>query len=170
MLARAVVAWLGALAAACSPEYNWREVRPPEARVVATFPCKPVTEARKISIAAHDVLWTNHVCRAGRLTFALGSADLSDPALVAGGLQQLAAAASSDPSAKVLSDAPLALPGAMPSARRIQLYARRRDGEAWQGHVALFAKETRVYQATVLGIEARGEAVETFFESLRVGQ
>jgi hypothetical protein len=164
LLAAAVVT------AACSPTLNWREVRPAASGATALFPCKPAHQTRKLMLAGAAVEMTLHACSAGGTTWALGFADLGDPARVAAALAELADAATRNVAAARTGGRALEVPGMTPNpqAQRLVLIGERPDGSAVRNHVALFSKGTWVFQATVVGAEPPADAVETFFGALRL--
>ena len=54
-----------------------------------------------------------------------------------------------------------------PASQRVQWQGRLPDGRAVSGQSAVFAKGTRVFQASVVADKPAAEAMETFFASLR---
>lgn len=46
---------LSAVLAACSPDYNWREVAVGDGAVAAYFPDKPVTQVRPLDFSGHEI-------------------------------------------------------------------------------------------------------------------
>lgn len=165
-----VVLLCAAIAAGCSPEFNWREVRLPEIGAAALFPCKPSRQSRRLALAGADTAWVLHACEAGDATFALASADLQDTRRVARGMQDLAQAARRNLAADVVrsSDASVAGAASEQVPQRLQLQGHRPDGAALSQSALLFARGARLYQATVLGGRPSAEAVETFFSAIRV--
>jgi hypothetical protein len=177
----------GALAlatAACSPTFDWRETRPEGAAgLQAMFPCRPASHARRVTLAGAPVEMTMLACTAGQITFALTHADVADPALVEPALRELARSAgehlrpagssASAPSAAARPGAavsqPVLVPGMtpQPQAARWRLAGQLPDGRAVQEELALFAKGTRVVQATMLGPRLDEAAREGFFGGLR---
>lgn len=155
--------------AACSPALDWREVRPEDSAAVLMFPCKPTGHARKVQLAGAERLLTLHACTAADVTWALAFADVVDPALVGPALDELRRSAASNIGAAAETVLPLAVPGSTPQAGavRVALSGRRSDGQAVQEQVAVFAKGTRVYQATVIGAQLPAEGLEAFFTGLR---
>ena len=55
-------------------------------------------------------------------------------------------------------------------SQRVQLTGRLPDGTAVKAQVAVFAKGTRVFQATVIGTQWPADAPDTFFSSLRLAR
>jgi hypothetical protein len=159
-----------ALAAACSPTLNWRDVRPDGSGAEALFPCKPGHQSRKLMLAGAPVEMTLYACAAGGTTWALGFAEVGDPARVAPALAELAAAATRNVGAAGATGRALDVPGMTPNpqAQRLAFAGERPDGSAVQTHVAVFSKGTRVFQATAIGASPASDAVETFFGALRL--
>lgn len=157
------------LLAACSPALDWRELRPEDSGVVAMFPCRPASHARKLPLAGGEVLLTLHACQAGEVTWALSHADLGDPGRVSLALDELRRSAAANIGAGEPQALPLAVPGATPYAGsgRSALAGRGADGRAVQSQVAVFAKGTRVFQATAIGPALPAEALQTFFDGLK---
>ena len=154
---------------ACSPALDWREIRPEDSGAVAMFPCKPTTHARKVRLAGGEVLLTLYACTADDTTWALAFTDLADPARVGRALDELRLSAAANIGAGAPRTLPLAVEGATPStaAGRVALEGKRSDGVAVQEQVAVFAKGTRVFQATAIGARLPAEGLDVFFDGLR---
>lgn len=155
---------------ACTPTLNWREVRP-EGGLLALFPCKPVSHSRQLSLAGTTVEMTLLACSAGGATFAVGSADLGQPQSVEAALAQLwASAARNIGAVGSHAAAPLRVAGMTPNpqAGRQAFAGRLADGQQVEEHVAVFARGTRVFQATALGAKLDIDTLETFFGALRL--
>lgn len=167
------VLWLGVLwLAGCVPVLDWREVRSEGGEVTALFPCKAEQHVRSLSLAGRSVRWVLLACSAGGTTWALAQADLADPALVGPALQALRAAAAGNLGAEAASRTlTLKVAGATPNphSARLEFQGRAPDGRALTGQVALFAKGTRVFQASALGEALSAETADTFFDALRTG-
>lgn len=172
MTLRAVPAVLAlACVLACTPVLDWRDVRPPGAGLVALFPCKPAGHARRIVLADTPVEMTIYACSAGGATYAVGFADLGQPAQVGRGLSALAEASARNIGSALAADtAPVSVPGMTPNpqAQRLSLTGRLADGRPVQEQVAVFSRGTRVYQATVVGVQLQADAVDAFFGALRL--
>lgn len=155
---------------ACTPSMNWREVRPAGAGVSIELPCKPSTYARELRLQGAKTEWNIMACSAGGQTWALASGELNDPALVAPALQSLAATARANIAADAAESLPWGPRGATPSAHsmRVRMRGTLPDGRTVTQVLAVFARGTRVFQASVLGVEAAPEDLDTFFTSVRV--
>jgi hypothetical protein len=160
-------------ALACSPTYNWREVTGADAAYVALFPAKPATHSRPINLDGIQVTMTMTAAEVDGVTFAIGSAQLPDPATVQPALNAMktamvrniggtirrekssASTASPIPSTEIEA---LGTPAAKPGGQPMLLMAR------------FVARNQRVYQVVVLGREqaVSREAAETFFASFKL--
>lgn len=160
----------GASMAACAPALDWREVRPAGAGIALLFPCKPDRHARQVKLGPDAVRLELHACSAAGVTWALAFADLGDPARVGPALMELRSAAASNLAASAPQVLGLKVEGATPNpaSQRMQLQGLMPDGRAVIEQMAVFAKGTRVYQATALGEKLDTDAAESFFGSLRM--
>ncbi len=135
-----------------------------------TLPCKPVPQTRTVQLAGQAVRLSLHACSAAGQTWGLAYGDIGDPAKIGLALSELRESAAANVAATSRIQLPaLLVPGATPHAQsgRWALVGRLPDGLAIQEEVAVFARGTVVFQATVLGETLQAEAVATFFESLR---
>jgi hypothetical protein len=156
--------------AACAPALDWREVRPAGAGITLLFPCKPDSHARQVKLGPDSVRLELHACSAAGATWALAFAELGDPARVGPSLVELRLAAARNLAASEPQVLGLKVEGATPNpaSQRVQFQGRMPDGRAVIEQVAVFAKGTRVYQATALGDKLDADATDSFFGSLRV--
>ena len=157
--------------AACTPVYDWRDVRVADGVLRAQFPCRPATQVRRLTLAGQLVNLSLHACSVGGQTWALAWADVRDPARVGSALAELQSSARANVRATTLVALPLAVPGATPhtASARMSLLGQRSDGQPVREQVAVFVRGTVVVQATVLGETLPDDAVEAFFASLRAG-
>ena len=155
---------------ACAPALNWREVRPEGSGALALFPCKPAHHTRTVRLAGAEVALTLSACTAGGVTYALGHADVGDPTRVTAALAELGDAAARNLGAAAAPGTAADVKGMTPNlrAQRLSVRGSLPDGTAVQEQLILFAKGTRVFQATVLGAATGEEATSTFFDALRL--
>ncbi|WP_374674357.1 hypothetical protein [Ideonella sp.] len=164
---------------ACAPALDWREARLPGAGLVATFPCRPVAQERRVPLAGQEVTLVLHACEAAGTTFAVGLADVGDPRRVGPVLQALRTAsvdklgapgAASESAAASGSAAgmPWSVPGATPQAQAVRMQWSGAPGQpaGWRMQTALFGRGTWVVQATWLGTLPAAQA-DPFFDGLR---
>ena len=166
-----VVLWGAFAATGCAPALDWREVRVQGTAVTLMLPCKPQSSARSVQLAGQAVRMSMLACKAAELTWALGFADVAEPARLGAALRALREGTMANLQAQVVRSAPAVVRGATPheSSLFVQLRGRRPDGGPAEGRLAVFAHGTRVFQAVVLGESVPEEAAEMFFLSLRVG-
>jgi hypothetical protein len=153
----------------CAPALDWREVRPADSGVIAMFPCKPDSHARRVNLAKQPVRLVLYACTAGGSTWALAFAEMGDPSSVGPALSELRDAAAQNLGASQVRPMELKVAGATPNplSQRLELQGRMPDGRAVTEEVAVFAKGTRVFQATALGAKLEPDATASFFGGLR---
>jgi hypothetical protein len=162
------LAALGGLQA-CSPTYDWRSVPLPDTQLVAELPCRPARFQRDVTVAGVPLKLFMLSCETGGVTYGVATAEVGDPARVdpvLHGLRDSAAAAIR--SADSVSGA-LNLDGITPFSGNTSahLHGRRPDGERIEEAVRVFARGTRVYQASAVGAELPDAALRPFDEGLR---
>lgn len=160
------------LLAACSPQYDWREVRGTGAAFTIVLPGKPASHTRTINLDGLPVTMTMTGAEVDHVSFAVGTAELPEVAQVEkaigamkaalvrniGGTlnQEKAVAASGTPAIEIEASGP---PAAHTGGRPRMLLAR------------FLARDRRVYQLVVIGADKPGvrEAADTFFTSFKPG-
>lgn len=156
--------------AGCSPRLDWREVRMLDAGLTALLPCRPARQARRLVLAGSEVEMSMLACTGDSVVYAVASADVMQPARVSTAMAELHAAAARNLGAA--PQAPVAFPvqGSTPNAQAgmASLAGMLGDGRRVEEKVAVFARGTRVYQATMLGPSVEVEASEAFFGGLRL--
>ncbi len=163
---------VGLPVAACAPALDWRELRPAGSDVSLLFPCKASQDARQVPLGQRPVQMVLYACRAGGSTWALATAEMHDPARVGPALLELRRAAAGNlGAAKAARELALQVPGATPNphSARLEIHGRLPDGRNVTEQLAVFARGTQIFQATVLGEQVPPQAADTFFDSLRAG-
>ena len=167
--AAALTAWLAL--AACSPAFNWREVRPENTRLQVLLPCKPDKAQKVVPMGGQATTLSMLGCDAGGATFAVVVADVGDAAQAASVLalwQELtlanmkAAPDSRQLIAQKIPGASAALP-----VVRLQAQGQRADGAAVSGQAAYFAQGSQVFQVVMYAPKIAPDVAETFFSSLK---
>ena len=164
--------------AACSPTFNWRDVRPEGTALSLLMPCKPDKAEKKVPLGDPPVVLRLLGCDAGGATFAVAVAEVGDATRVAGVLAQWqngTLANMKAPPVGKLSDGIatelvlLKFPGAalQPPAVLIKAVGQRADGTAANGQAAYFVQGTQVFQAVMYAAEIKSEVAENFFSSLK---
>lgn len=166
----AATALLGAgLLAACSPTFNWREVRAEPTALVAMMPCKPDAATREVPMAGRRVALTVLSCEAGGATFAVLFADIGDPVRLGEALAHWKAATLANLRATASRETPFRPAGALALPLSVQVVAAglRPDGSKVENHAAYFARGSHVFQAVIYAGQLKPEQSETFFAGLR---
>jgi len=154
--------------AACSPTFNWREVRVEPTGLRAMLPCKPEKGSRPVSMGERSVDMHVVGCETGGATYAVMHADIGDAAGAGEVLQQWRAVTIKNMRGAVAKENPFVPPGATGLAQSTQFIAagQRPDGSPVEGHAGYFAKGSRVFQAVVYAGKLKAEMTESFFSGL----
>lgn len=171
----AVLVTLLALAA-CTPTYNWREVRP-GGPMVALLPCKPELRSRPVPLgrpAALTVTLTVAACEAGGLHWGLSVAEVRQPQQVGPALAALESALASNLGAAIVRPVgPVPVAGQTPHGESRQALMEGRDpsGAPLVARSWVWARGSWVAQASVLSrgqpTSAQQEAIAAFAAGLR---
>ncbi len=160
------------VAAACSPTYDWREVRPEGTALMLLMPCKPDRrEQAGLMVAggpADVAVWS---CRAGEASFSVTRASLVDPGRVTPVADGLREALLARPGTRRLDRAAYDVPGATPyvGATSTAFETPAPDGHAVSGRVAVFVHGLTVLQLVLLADRPLpAEVGATFFTSPRL--
>ncbi len=169
MLRLSVALLLGIGLAACSPTFNWREVRAETSPLRAMLPCKPDKAARQVPMAGRQVELQVLGCETGGATFALLHAELGQAGRSGEVLTQWQQATLANLRASGSQASPFIPPGALglPQSQKVSTSGQRSDGSAVQSQAAYFARGTQVFQAVIYAGEIRPEWADTFFGGLR---
>lgn len=159
--------------AACSPTYNWRELRDDAIPLKAVIPCKPERAQRQVPLGGANQVLHMHSCEAGGQTFAIAWIRL--PAETSAGdmlaawrlatlaTLRIAADRATDPSLEWT----VRVPGADP-VRGLDAVGQGPDGKPVRVQAAYFGHEGRVYQVAVYGRAIPPEVAASYFEPLRL--
>jgi len=158
---------------ACSPTFNWRELRLDGVPLRALMPCKPERATRVVPLTHKPTELHMHSCEAGGLRFAVAWADVGSAAQVP---SALAAWRSASLQSIRMAPTPLdaaaqrwavAVAGA-PGVQGVQAQGQDPQGQVVHTRAAYFALGTLVVQAAVYGPSLPDEALEPFFAGLLV--
>lgn len=165
------------MAAACSPVFNWREVPiGGDAELVALLPCKPDRAQRDMLLGNQPVAVRMIGCEAGGATFAVAEAGATDLGQAQAWLAAWHVQARAQWAGARIEEHSAAVPRAAMAPAPLQFEASG-DGAAkppgQQVRQLWFAHQQRsgtisLYQATVLGTPSAPDAVQTFFEGMRL--
>ena len=176
-MCRVAILVLAGLLAACSPKFDWREVRPPDAGFVVALPGRPNVETRTLDFAGGKVAMTMASAGIGATLFAAGAASLSPAALAPDKIDSTvdwfrAALLRNVGAAEGRSEPAPALRGVTTRAATAVTASGRRgtDGLAVQLAARFYVVDDRLYQVVALGAagEIPPQALETFFDSFRL--
>jgi hypothetical protein len=175
--------------AACSPTFNWREVRPDDSGLMTQFPCRPASHAREVTLAEQRVTMTMHACEAGGATYAVAWFDAPTTGHVGQALAALKAAAlrnttGGGEAVPLPQTMPYVVAGATPHQQSgaWRWVGRTPKNEPLWVQFSAFARGQRVVQATITRVVTKPplaaasdaaaagadiESTQTFFASLR---
>jgi hypothetical protein len=165
------------LSAACSPDYNWREVRPADLGLSVMLPGKPVTLTQRVRLDDVDLVMTMAGAKGDDIPFTVACAVLPDElaatrervlaAMRAGMVRNIAGTETSAREVKVrLIDAAGAARG---EASALHLVATGKvQGRPVQMHALFVAQGRRACQAVAIGEHLPAEEARVFLESLRL--
>jgi hypothetical protein len=166
LLARLAV--LQALAA-CSPTWDWRSVPLPGTQLVTELPCRPSRFQRDVTVAGVPLKLYMLSCETGGVTYGVATAEVADPARVDAVLFALrdgaaAAIRSSASGAGALNPGGVTPFNGNSSAH---LHGQRPDGATIDESIRVFARGTRVFQASAVGAALPDVALRPFEDGLR---
>ncbi len=173
------LASLSALSA-CSPTFNWRDVRPDETALRLLMPCKPDQAEKMVPLGGVPTSLKMLSCDTGGATFAVVVANLGNASSVEQVIAQWQSVTLANMQAspigsglsagsKATQGSALNLAGAarLPPAVLLKAQGRRRDGSPVVGHAAFFARGSQIFQVVMYADRVKPEVSETFFSSLR---
>ena len=155
--------------AACTPAWDWRSVPLPGTQLVTELPCRPSRFQRTVTVAGVPLKLFMLSCESGGVTYGVATADVGDPARVDAVLFALRDSAigtirSSGPPSGALN-----LHGVTPfnGNYSAHLHGQRPDGETVDEAFRVFARGTRIFQASAVGAALPEAAVKPFEDGLR---
>lgn len=163
---------LAAALAACSPVYNWREVREPQEGIKLMLPCKPDSGRRKLMLAGQSVDVHMTGCEADRTMFTLAYVNMIDADKANTALSEWKAIlldnlhgqmGAVQESVYPVKAAPVPVP-----AVRITAVGRRADGGMIRAQAIWFVRGARLYHALTLSEQLNMDAVDNFFSGIEL--
>ena len=157
--------------AACSPKFNWREVRSKDAPYSVLLPAKPSTFARSIDLDGMPVTMTMTAAKVDNAVFAVGSASVLDAAKAQAALVAMKTALVKNINGTVKVEKTTAAAGSQGLSASIDVEAIGTTPgglpEVLFGHFV--SKDKEIYQVIVMGPEkaVSRENVETFISSFK---
>ena len=154
--------------AACSPTFNWRDVRPDGARLSLLMPCKPDKAQKTVAMGGAPAELMLLSCDAGGVTFALAFTDVKDIAKTAPALAQWQSVtlanmkAAPNPATQAIK-----LTGLPTGAVLVKATGLRPNGQAVSSQAAYFVQGTQVFQAVMYADKIAPDVAETFLSGLK---
>lgn len=157
----------GLLLCACSPKYDWREIRGEGAPYSIMLPAKPASYSRPVNIGGNKVTMTMTATEVDGITFAVGTAELPDAATAASAITSMKEALVKNIHGTVQREATPS--GGANADISIDASGKDPSGQARVLHARFLARDKRVYQVIVTGKEGAvpQEAVDTFLASFK---
>ncbi|OEZ67934.1 hypothetical protein JAB5_51850 [Janthinobacterium sp. HH103] len=160
---------------ACSPKFDWRDYRSPDAQFTALFPGKPAVLTREIDLDGRKISLTMTASEVDGNTFAIGSALLDSaeqaqaalPAMQTALLKNINGTVRSEKSASTASST------AAGTHQRSSLSIEAKGTQ--QGKPVLLvgrfvAQDKRIFQIIILGEESKlsRDTIDTFMDSVKL--
>lgn len=154
--------------AACSPKYDWREVRGTGVPFSVLLPAKPTTSSRQVNLEGMPVTMTMTAAEVDDVLFAVGAAELPDPAASAKALAAMKAALARNIGGGIRHESAASAGGA-PAIDMEAAGTPGGDGQPRLLIARLLAVDKHAYQLVVVGKEkaVSREAVDTFLRSFK---
>ena len=147
------------LLCACSPAYNWREVRVDGISLTVMLPCKPDHGQRDLPlVASHPVKVNMTGCKAGDATFAVAWADIGQPGDAPEALKRWKRATMQPFQSGSLQMLPPSGPGSAQGrgTEVVSASVRQADGRNLEMQGAWWVNGTQVVQAVVFAEDLPG--------------
>ncbi len=161
---------LSSLLLACSPALDWRTVPVPGTALTALFPCKPDHFSRPVSLAGQAQVVALTSCKADGQTFAAAAMDMQQTHRAGEGLVLLRQSAEQNfgGAVQMLPSRTMALADRGGQAQMVAAELRRSDGTLLRAQMMFFSQGPWVFQATVMGEPPTAEALDFFFDNLKL--
>jgi hypothetical protein len=154
---------------ACAPAWDWRSVPLPGTQLVTELPCRPSRFQRDVTVAGVPLQLFMLSCETGGVTYGVATADVGDPARVDAVLFALRDSAAAAIRSSGLPAGALNLHGVTPfnGNSSAHLHGQRPDGKTVDESIRVFARGTRVFQASAVGATLPEAALKPFEDGLR---
>lgn len=175
---------------ACTPRYDWRDVRGTDAPYTVLLPAKPSTHTRSVNLGGIQASMTMTAAEIGDVTFAVGTAELPDAAQAQaallvmretlvkniGGVVRREKRSLGSQDSTIELDAGPAAPASpvgaagKPTASGAGAVPAVHSGRTTALHARFLARGRRVYQVIVMGADKSipQDAIDTFLTSFRL--
>ena len=157
------------LLAGCAPALDWRTVQVPDTQLLAELPCRPGRFQREVVVAGTPLKLFMLSCEADGVTYGVATAEVGDLTRVDAVLHGLAESARDTIRSSEARFAALNMGGATPFSGNssAHLRGRRPDGQAVDESIRVFARGSRVFQASAIGAHLPEQALAPFEQGLR---
>ena len=154
---------------ACTPTWDWRSVPLPDTQLVTELPCRPARFQRDVTVAGVPLKLYMLSCETGGVTYGVATADVGDPVRVDAVLFALRDSAAAAIRSSDMHPGALNLGGTTPFSGNssVHLHGQRPDGATIDEAIRVFARGTRVFQASAVGPSLPDAALRPFEEGLR---
>lgn len=158
------------LLGACSPAYNWREVRLAGSELKAMLPCKADQGSRRQSLAGREIEIRMLGCEASGALYAVSVAGLEDEKHAMAVQVQWQANLLGNMQASASASSAWTVKGAGTALEPVRLSARglRPDGREVMAQAVWFARGTRLYHAAIYAERINSEMSDPFFSGLEL--
>ncbi|GIZ52189.1 hypothetical protein NCCP691_22030 [Noviherbaspirillum aridicola] len=159
----------GLLLIACSPTYDWREIRGEGAGYRVMLPAKPASHTRAVNLNGTQVQMTMTGAETDGVSFTVATAQLADAAQAQQALQAMKQAMLRNVGGSVKQDKPVEVNGASNASELTATGGADASGRPRLMVARFFMRDNQVFQMVVLGREngVPQEAVDTFLSSFR---
>ena len=154
---------LAIMLAACSPAFDWREYRSPDAPFTALFPGKPAVLTRQIDLDGQKTALTMTASEAEGNTFAIGTAVMANRGLAQAALAAMQAALLRNINGQIAKS------GSNDSGLSVEATGSR-NGQAVQLIGRFVARDTRIFQIVIVGDASKlsRENIDTFMDGVKI--
>ena len=160
---------------ACSPKFDWRDYRSPDAQFTALFPGKPSVLTREINLDGKKVSLTMTASEAEGNTFAIGSATLASAEQAQAALPAMKTALLNNIKGTVRSEKSAVAASSTPAGTRQKSSLSIEATGSQNGKPVLLvgrfvALDKRIFQIVIVGQESKlsRENIETFMDSVKL--
>ncbi len=162
-----LLAGMALMLLACSPSFNWREVRGTDAPYTVLLPAKPASFARPVDLGGIKVEMSMTAAEVDDTSFAIASAKLEDPAQQQAALAAMQTAMLRNISSTQHTTKTVTLKSGVQATEVVAVGAGRGGKTALALHARFAAHGGRVYQAVALGPREQlgDEVADTFLSS-----
>lgn len=178
VLSRLLFTAIAMMLAACSPPFDWREIRSDAAPYVVAMPAKPSTFSRKIDLDGTETVMTMTAAETGDITFAVGSAELPDATHAQVSLTAMKTAMVNNIGGKIRQEKVLTMPQTQNATSgtlavtEIEAIGAASTATAGQPRILFarfVARDKHVFQIVVTGPEkaVTRDIVATYFSSFK---